>query len=71
MDEDFAALTQVTFTDYIFTNFYHRYNQLIRNNQAAVEEAEDEAPELEDNSGIDVLESSSSDGDFEDDEEGS
>jgi len=38
---------------------------------AAVEEAEDEAPELEDNSGIDVLESSSSDGDFEDDEEGS
>jgi len=54
-------------------NFYEHLPsvQPVNQNLAAVEEAEDEAPELEDNSGIDVLESSSSDGDFEDDEEGS
>jgi len=54
-------------------NFYELLPSVQPVNQdlAAVEEAEDEAPELEDNLGIDVLESSSTDGEFEDAEESS
>ncbi|XP_037730400.1 uncharacterized protein LOC119560826 [Drosophila subpulchrella] len=48
-----------------------RSSNAINQDLAAVEEADDEASELEDNSGVDIVESSSTDGDFEDAEESS